>query len=156
MFGHRTHSALVDTVTAARTEALHRGDRRIGTEHLLLGLLHQSDSVATRSLGIDLAAANAALNALDRDALSAVGVEVNDLAPSPNPSWRTPPMTSAAAAVLARAVNEAKSRRVRDVRVEDLLRAIVARLQPDPAAELLDTLGVDRAGVVRRLDELAR
>ena len=53
-------------------EARRRGDRKVGTEHLLLGLLHEDAMV--RVLGFDLAAARAALDGLDRDALSAIGV----------------------------------------------------------------------------------
>ena len=65
-------------VTSALEEARLRGDRRIGTEHLLLGLLHDPDSVAARTLGIDLATAQEALDALDRAALAAVGIDARD------------------------------------------------------------------------------
>lgn len=142
-------------VTAARDEALRRGDKRIGTEHLLLGLLREFDSVSTGLLRVDLDAAHAALHELDRDALSAVGIDVRELALRPAPARRTPPMTSAAAATLQRAGEEASTRRVRDVGTEHLLRALLTRPRPDAAAELLDALGVDRAEVARRLDEFA-
>ncbi|MYS42867.1 hypothetical protein GTY23_16820, partial [Streptomyces sp. SID5998] len=39
-------------VTSAVDEASLRGDRRIGTEHLLLGVLHEPG--AARALGADL------------------------------------------------------------------------------------------------------
>ncbi|NEA46962.1 Clp protease N-terminal domain-containing protein, partial [Streptomyces sp. SID10815] len=39
-------------VTSAVDEAALRGDRRIGTEHLLLGVLHEPGAV--RALGADL------------------------------------------------------------------------------------------------------
>ena len=56
----------------AREEAHVRGDRRVGTEHLVLGLLHEP--LIGSLLGADLPRARAALDALDRDALGAIGV----------------------------------------------------------------------------------
>lgn len=57
------------TYIHAREEARRRGDRQVGTEHLLLGLLHEKgiDSV----LGTDLQSGREALDALDREALGA-------------------------------------------------------------------------------------
>ncbi|MFD0885532.1 Clp protease N-terminal domain-containing protein, partial [Streptosporangium algeriense] len=40
-------------IKAAAEEARQRGDRRIGTEHLLLGLVHDPSSLSARALGVD-------------------------------------------------------------------------------------------------------
>jgi hypothetical protein len=135
-------------------EARRRGDRKVGTEHLLLGLLHE-DAIA-RALGVDLAAARAALDGLDRDALSAIGV-----GPYPEPSAtpvtgptrpRRPglrevlrermPMTATAKRVLEEATRGL--RRGHWVPPERVLLAVCDLKPPDAAADLLDHLGVDR------------
>jgi len=60
------------TFIYAREEARRRGDRRVGTEHLVLGLV--SEPAMAEVLGRDLPTARAALDALDHDALVAVGL----------------------------------------------------------------------------------
>jgi len=58
----------------AREEARRRGDRRVGTEHLVLALLR--DSNLAQALGCDLQFARETLDAMDRDALlDALGVD---------------------------------------------------------------------------------
>jgi ATPases with chaperone activity, ATP-binding subunit len=139
-------------VTSALEEARRRGDRRIGTEHLLLGLLHDPDSVAVRSLGIDLTAARDALDALDRAALVAIGIDVHGVERVPIPASRKrTPLTSAARAVLPRAVAEVSRTGGRRIAPEHLLLAILDCHRPDPAAELMAQLGIDRAAVRERL-----
>ncbi|MGW4277566.1 Clp protease N-terminal domain-containing protein, partial [Streptomyces seoulensis] len=51
-------------VASAVDEAALRGDRRIGTEHLLLGVLHEPGAV--RALGAGLDSARAVRRAEDR------------------------------------------------------------------------------------------
>lgn len=75
-------------VTSALEEARLRGDRRIGTEHLLLGVLHEPGSLAVRSLGTDLEAARTALDVLDRSALAAIGIDVQGVERPPIPASR--------------------------------------------------------------------
>ena len=63
-------------VEDARYEAERRGDRRIGSDHLLLALL-QDDEIA-RLVGADAGAAHDAADQLDRTALAAeLNVSVN-------------------------------------------------------------------------------
>jgi hypothetical protein len=82
------------TYLAARDEARRRGDRKVGTEHLVLALL--MEPVLAGALATDLASARARLEALDRDALGAVGVVLSCPAPfAPGPD--TPPAHAAAA-----------------------------------------------------------
>ncbi len=52
---------------SAAEEARRRGGRRLGTDHLLLGLLHDPDCAAARALQVDLTCARNALDALDRE-----------------------------------------------------------------------------------------
>ena len=52
------------TYVYAREEARRRGDRRVGTEHLVLGLLREPD--IAQVLGCDLGAAREALDTMDR------------------------------------------------------------------------------------------
>jgi ATP-dependent Clp protease ATP-binding subunit ClpA len=151
VFEQFTGSPFVVVVTAAREEARRRGAKRMGTEHLLLGLLHETGSASTRALQVDLDAAYAALEALDREALRAIGIDLGDLVTDPGaPSRKYPPMTSTAQAVLTKAVKAAKAR-TRDIDTRHLLRALLERERPDPAAELLARLGVDHAAVSQRL-----
>ena len=139
-------------VTSALEEARLRGDRRIGTEHLLLGLLHDPDSVAARTLGIDLATAQEALDALDRAALATIGIDAHGVERAPIPTSRKrTPLTSAARAVLPRAVAEVSRTGGRRIGTEHLLLAILDCHQPDPAAELMARLDIDRDAVRERL-----
>jgi hypothetical protein len=101
------------TVFDAGQEARRLGDRKIGTEHLALALLMEPELASV--VGCDLQRAREALEALDREALSAVGVDAAlDAPPLPTlprsdrpsrPSIRTllsggPRLTPAAKTVL--------------------------------------------------------
>jgi ATP-dependent Clp protease ATP-binding subunit ClpA len=141
-------------LTSAAEEARRRGDRRLGTDHLLLGLLHDAESPVARALGVDLASARAAADALDRAALAAVGVGVAHVGDAPQPMWarRHPGLTSGARAVLKHTMLETRSSRSRNIETRHFLMALLARERPDPAAELLHALGIDRSQVRNRLD----
>ncbi len=140
-------------LTSATEEARHRGDRRLGTDHLLLGLLHDQDSRAAKALGVSLAGARAALLDLDVAALAAVGIEIQALGEGPPVSFgrRLPPLTSGARAVVKRAIDEARPSRSGRIDTTHFLLALLSLQRPDPAAELLDALGVDPAAVRKRL-----
>jgi ATP-dependent Clp protease ATP-binding subunit ClpA len=127
---------------AATAEAHRRGDRRLGTDHLLLGLL-----------GVDLATARAADDALDRTALAAVGIAV-----TPPPSEEAPgeehgslALTSSARAAFKRALDQARPVRTGRIETRHFLLAVLDCERPDPAAALLQHLGIDRAAVRARL-----
>ena len=135
-------------------EARRRGDRKVGTEHVLLGLLHE-DAMA-RALGVDLAAARAALDGLDRDALTAIGVGAYP-EPSATPVSRPKhpglldvlrermPMTATAKRLLEDASRGLRRRL--QIPPERVLLALCDLEHPDAAADLLDHLGVDRSRV---------
>ena len=151
------------TYVYAREEARRRGDRRVGTEHVVLGLLREPE--IAQVLGCDLGAAREALDAMDCDALVAVGIDTPLGAP-PVPT-REPalggrrtslktvmadrlPMTPVGKRVL-----EAAGKDVRPGRWDPrrILIALLSLTAPDPGAVLLDALDVDRAGVGARLGE---
>jgi ATP-dependent Clp protease ATP-binding subunit ClpA len=137
--------ARAEVLPAARAEALRRRDRSIGSEHLLLGLLADPIGRPVQLLGIDLDTARAGLDRLDREALSAVGV---NSAPAP-PLTATGPnrgrlgLTSGARRVLVHAAHEAVSRKASRITTDDLLLGVLAADPPDPAAVLLRSLGLD-------------
>ncbi|TDC99723.1 hypothetical protein E1292_30915 [Nonomuraea deserti] len=150
MFG-RQKSTVTVIIKAAFEEARLRGDRRMGTEHLLLGLLHHDESA--RGLGVDTAAARAALDELDRAALRMLGLEVGDVPKSPRKHPRIPDtaLTSSARAVLNQAI-KATTMKTREAQMpRHLALGLLAQAHPDPAAQVIDQLGIDRAAVRSRL-----
>jgi len=145
----------------ASEEARHRGDRRTGTDHLLLALLE--DPSAEAALGVSLQQARQALESLDHEALSALGLGSGTDAP-PLPMHAVPKkprlrdvakrdrlrMTPAAKKVLEEAVKP--NRRKTQVTAQQVLAQILTLQPPDPAAVLLGALGVNTSEVRRRLD----
>jgi ATP-dependent Clp protease ATP-binding subunit ClpA len=145
----------------ASEEARRRGDRRTGTDHLLLALLE--DPSAERALGVTLLQARQALESLDREALGALGmVSGTDAPPLPMRAVPKKPrfrdiaqkdrlrMTPAAKKVLEEASKP--NRRRLYVTAQQVLAQILTLQPPDPAAVLLRALGVDTSEVRRRLD----
>jgi hypothetical protein len=155
------------TYVYAREEARRRGDRRVGTEHLVLGLLREPD--IAQVLGCDLGAAREALDAMDRDALVAIGIDRALGAPpvptrEPALGVRRPslkavladrlPMTPVAKRVLEESGKDhRRGRAARRWSLHAVLAALLCLAAPDPGAALLDALDVDRAGVGARLSE---
>jgi ATP-dependent Clp protease ATP-binding subunit ClpA len=138
----------------ATAEAQRRGDRRVGTEHLALALLADSESVTARALGVSLTAGRDALRALDRQALASVGIDVDfsDQVLQGRQGERLR-LTPAARAVFTGLRKEvAKGQRLG---VQHVLLVLLSRPRPDPGAELLDALGVDRTQAHRRLQDLS-
>jgi ATP-dependent Clp protease ATP-binding subunit ClpA len=131
-------------------EAGRRGDRRIGTEHLLLGVLHDRETAEAVGLTADQVRAKA--DALDVKALEAIGLPIGDFRPAVRPRklGRTP-FTSGAKAVLQKTVSFTAAERSRRILPRHLLMALLERPQPDPAAALLAECDVDAAALTRRL-----
>ena len=125
----------------ARDEAVRRGDRTIGTEHLVLALLADPASPAARALGCDLDSARRALDALDHQALAAIGIEPGITAgPVAARATGRLRLTPAAKAVLT-GIRDARKSRGAGLGI--VLSALLGLPRPDPAAELLAALGVD-------------
>jgi ATP-dependent Clp protease ATP-binding subunit ClpA len=145
----------------ASEEARRRGDRRTGTDHILLGLLE--DPSIEVVLGVSLQQARQALESLDQEALGALGMGSGTDAP-PLPMRGVPKkptiravmkkdrlrMTPAAKRVLEEAVKP--MRRKTQVTAQQVLAQILTLEPPDPAAALLGALGVNTSEVRRRSD----
>jgi hypothetical protein len=145
----------------ASEEARRRGDRRTGTDHLLLALLE--DPSIKVVLGVNLQQARQALEALDHEALGALGLGSGTDAPAlptravpKNPRIRDIAqkdrlrMTPAAKKVLEEASKP--NRRKLRITAQQVLAQILTLQPPDPAAALLGALGVNTSEVRRRLD----
>jgi Clp amino terminal domain, pathogenicity island component len=125
----------------ARDEAVRRGDRTIGTEHLVLALLADPASPAARALGCDLDSARRALDALDHAALAAIGIQPGITAgPVQVRATGRLRLTPAAKAILT-GIRDARKSRGAGLGI--VLGALLGLPRPDPAAELLAALGVD-------------
>ena len=144
----------------ATEEARRRGDRRTGTDHVLLALLE--DPSIEVVLGVSLQQAREALESLDREALGALGMGSGTDAPSlPMRAVPKKPtirdimrkdrlrMTPAAKKVLEQASKP--NRRRLQITAQQVLAQILTLQPPDPAAVLLGALGVDRAAARQRL-----
>ena len=140
-------------VRAADWEARRHGDHRIGSDHLLLGLLDRPGSLAGEVLGVDLAAAREAVDDLDVAALHAVGVAVPDglELPAIRPTKGHLTLSAGARGVLARSVARAAAERARAIEERHLLLVLLEGSAPDPACALLDAMGVDRAAARAQL-----
>ena len=145
----------------AGEEARRRGDRRAGTDHLLLALLEAPSIEA--GLGVSLQQARQALESLDHEALGALGLGSGADAPAlPMRAVPKKPrirdvarkdrlrLTPAAKKVLEDAVKP--NRRKSQVTAQQTLAQILALQPPDPAAVLLGALGVNTSEVRGRLD----
>jgi len=162
-----TESAAPETLNAwaiclqASEEARRRGDRRTGTDHILLALFE--DPSIEVVLGVSLQQARRALESLDHEALGALGLGSGTDAP-PLPMRAVPKkprlrdvaqkdrlrMTPAAKKVLEKSAKP--NRRKLSVTAQQVLAQILTLQPPDPAAVLLGALGVNTSEVRRRLD----
>jgi hypothetical protein len=145
----------------ASEEARRRGDRRTGTDHILLALLE--DPSIEVVLGVSLQQAREALASLDREALGTLGLGPgSDVPPLAMRAVPKKPrirdvvkkaglrMTPAAKRVLEKASKP--NRRRLSVTAEQVLAQILTLQPPDPAAVLLGALEVNTSEVRRRLD----
>ena len=144
----------------ASEEARRRGDRRTGTDHLLLALLQ--DPSIEAELGVNLQQARQALESLDHEALGALGLGSGTDAP-PLPMRAVPKkpgirdiaqkdrlrLTPAAKKVLEEASKP--NRRRLYVTAQQVLAQILTLQPPDPAAVLLGALGVNPQDALHEL-----
>jgi hypothetical protein len=151
------------TAFDAGQEARRRGDRKIGTEHLALALLIEPELATT--VGCDLERAREALDAMDREALSAIGVGAAlDAPPLPTlprserpgrPTIKTLLSGGLKLTPAAKTVLRDSSKGMRRGRPHPGAQCVLGRLlelhPPDPAAALFDALDVDRAVVRQRV-----
>jgi hypothetical protein len=144
----------------AGEEARRRGDRRTGTDHLLLALFEDPSIEAV--LGVNLQQAREALESLDHEALGALGLGSGTDAP-PLPMRAVPKkptirdimqkdrlrMTPAAKKVLEEASKP--NRRKLQITAQQVLAQILTLQPPDPAAVLLGALGVNTSDALHEL-----
>ena len=148
----------------AMEEARRRGDRRYGTDHILLALLE--DPSIEVVLGVSRQQARQALESLDHEALGALGMKSGTDAPPL--AMRAVPkkprlrgvarkdrlrITPAAKKVLEES-SKPKRRRLQ-VTAQQVLAQILTLQPPDPAAVLLGALGVDSSEVRHRMDAVS-
>jgi hypothetical protein len=145
----------------ASEEARRRGDRRYGTDHILLALFEDPSIDAV--LGVSPQQARQALGTLDHEALGTLGLGSGADAP-PLPMRAVPKkprfrnvaqkdrlrITPAAKKVLEEASKP--NRRRLYVTAQQVLAQILTLEPPDPAAALLGALGVNTSEVRSRLD----
>jgi Clp amino terminal domain, pathogenicity island component len=144
----------------ASEEARRRGDRRVGTDHVLLALLE--DPSIEVVLGVSLQQAREALESLDREALGALGLAFGTDAPAlPMRAVPKKPrirdvakkdrfrMTPAAKKLLEEASKP--NRRRLYVTAQQVLAQILTLQLPDPGAVLLGSLGVNTSEALHEL-----
>ena len=145
----------------ASEEARRRGDRRTGTDHLLVALLE--DPSVEVALGVSLQQARQALESLDHEALGALGLGSGTDAPAlPMRAVPKKPrirdvakkdrfrMTPAAKKALEEAYKP-KGHRKLQLTGPEVLAQILALEPPDPAAVLLGALGVNTSDALHEL-----
>lgn len=123
-------------------EAARRGDRRVATDHILVGILH--DAAIAQEVGADPDTARRVADQLGREALAAIGVDVSTYGPlAPGAPATNLPFTPAAKKVLERTLAHASRERARQVNSTHMLNALRECPASDPAAQLLARLGAD-------------
>lgn len=134
----------------AMEEARHSGDKRLGTDHLLLGALREPGPAGI--LGVTLEDARAAAMKLDRAALASVGIDAEGVEGGTMPGLgKKPPFSSGARSVMEGMLRYAIDQQARKITTANLLLSLLDREEHDPVAALLDELGVDRAEVRRKV-----
>jgi Clp amino terminal domain, pathogenicity island component len=153
------------TYVLAREEAKRRGDRRIGTELVLVALLNEPAIAAV--LDTDAEHARAALDAMDDEALVAIGMDpppevprLSALDPSAVPARPTVRMVLRKHLRLTPSAKRVLSESSRSMRrghshpgPQHVLAGILELRAPDPAAELLAALGVQPGAARERLSD---
>jgi hypothetical protein len=147
MFGSQQRQELGKVFHDASAEAQRMGDRRVGTEHVALALLADPDSATAKALGVSLDDARNTLQTLDSAALAAVGIRALDPGPVLPAKIRIR-LTPGARDVFA---GLRSNRSTKPSRPQHVLLGLLDCATPDPAAALIDALGIDRAQVRERL-----
>jgi ATP-dependent Clp protease ATP-binding subunit ClpC len=110
------------TIYLARSEAIHRGARMIGTAHLLAGLLHENPEAMQRHLNLDLS--------------ELAGRLISDTTSETPVSSAGRPLSNTSRRVLAYAAQEADQMKHRSIGTEHLLLGIMHESQSSGALAL--------------------
>jgi ATP-dependent Clp protease ATP-binding subunit ClpA len=143
-------------VTHAVAEAETRGDSRVGTEHLLIGVAR---SPGLAGLLPDVESIRAELDRMDRDALVSVGLDPDllDVAgPVRAERGRHIPFTGGAKDILKGALRAALDLGHRHIGVEHLALALTAAEAPDRAISALRGLDLGPTALRAALLQSAR
>ena len=140
-----------ETVTSAVKEARMRGDRRICTDHLFIGMLHDQEIVD--ALGVTLQHARDVDADLDSSALRAIGLNLSGA----TSTWSTPPkmlrtpFSTGAKNVMKSALATAATSHSRTIKVHHIAFALLGLKAPDPAAVLAAELGINPTEAIATL-----
>jgi ATP-dependent Clp protease ATP-binding subunit ClpA len=138
-------------LVAAEEASRRRGDLRLGTEHLLMGVVATGEPVSME-FGLSVDRIRAAQEARDARALRAVGIEADlDVIPRRPPRrsrhWLWPrshlPFTVAAKRSLERSLHICLAEHHRAITTTHLMAALVVGEPRDPAVRALRDLGID-------------
>jgi ATP-dependent Clp protease ATP-binding subunit ClpA len=139
-----------DAVVGAVGEARRRGDRRVGTDHLLIGVL--GDPAIADLVGADAGAARRAADELDRRALAEIGLDIGEFGSlTPAAGGSHLPFTPGAKQTLKRTLAHLSTKRSRRIESRHLVLALLERDRPDAAAVILAELRVDPRQVRERI-----
>jgi Clp amino terminal domain, pathogenicity island component len=143
----------------ASEEARRRGDRKAGTDHVVLGLLE--DPAIQSVLGVSLQDARDALDALDKGALDSLGIDRNVDAPPlrmrmvpQRPTLKTVLKDRLRLTPKAKAVLQETGKPMRRgncITARQVLDRLLELEPPDPAAALFAALGVNAQEARHRL-----
>lgn len=137
MFERFTHEVR-DVVEKSVAEAGRRGDRKVTTEHLVIGVLH--DPAIAHEVGVTPDRARQVADRLDRDALAAIGLDVDAYGPLDSAVGGRLPFAPGAKAALRGALTHCSAERGRRIEARHLLAALRDGAPPDPGAVLLAEL----------------
>ncbi|GAB3305036.1 hypothetical protein EK0264_04405 [Epidermidibacterium keratini] len=143
-----------DMVRIALNEARGRGDSVVGTDHLLVALLHDPPLASGVLGGRTPDDARSALRARDAAALRSAGVDVDpwDIPRAPAIADQSRlPMSAGLQQVLQAARHVATEHGCRRIQTHDLLAAVATRPAPDPALDLFNALGLEPARIAAEL-----
>ncbi|HJU82437.1 MAG TPA: Clp protease N-terminal domain-containing protein [Acidimicrobiia bacterium] len=156
---HRSPDVRAEVLAAASAMARARGETRVGTDHLLVGVITAGNEVA-RAAGLSVESLRDALDRLDGSALGAYGIDatpdtwITHSFPESFPAcqpWhrralgRRLPLSTGAKRSLEKSVRVALDHRHRQITTNHLLAALSTGAQNDPAIRLLRTADVDPA-----------
>lgn len=153
MLGTRFTREVRQVVATADTEARLRHDARVGTEHLLVALLHDP-LLSERYLGGRTASAGRqGLDELCSAALRSAGVEPPEPPPISAASRGHLDFTHGAKQALERTLRIARGRRANRIEPRDLLMAIASETGPSTALDLLHELALEPVAIISALHE---
>lgn len=146
MFERFTTDVRGIVLATAQETARRRGEARIGSDHILVGVVDSGNATALAA-GLTPAVLEAALDRLDHTALGAIGLGADQrlLARPRRPRPGHLPFTRGAKGALQRSLRIAVDRGDRVITTDHVLAALAVGGHKDAAVRLLRACGVDPA-----------